>query len=111
MSYTIAPDGMSIRCHRCGLTSHHLIDVANRYCGQCNVFHGDVTQIFTVAYVPNELAQRWLQHLRDFDVKNPGCHFQVLRDGPKLSFHEMIEQLRVEPELTVTKIIKREKKR
>jgi hypothetical protein len=39
--YTIAPDGSSIRCHRCGRTSYHREDVAHRYCGFCKRFHED----------------------------------------------------------------------
>lgn len=37
--FTIAPDGKSITCHRCGLTSHHPKDVEHRYCGRCHIFH------------------------------------------------------------------------
>jgi hypothetical protein len=29
------------------------------------------------AEVPDALARAWLQHLRDFDTDNPGCHFQI----------------------------------
>ena len=38
-------------------------------------------KIFTVAEIPDELAQDWLQHLRDFDTAHPGCHFQVVADS------------------------------
>ena len=40
-TYTIAADGGSITCHRCGLTSYHPMDVAHRYCGACHRFHTD----------------------------------------------------------------------
>lgn len=36
--FTIAADGKSIACHTCGLTSHNLNDVAQRYCGCCHLF-------------------------------------------------------------------------
>lgn len=38
-TYTINLDGSAITCLRCGLTSHHPMDVSHRYCGQCHVFH------------------------------------------------------------------------
>jgi len=38
MTYTVAPDGKSITCHTCGLTSYNLNDVAQRYCGACKLF-------------------------------------------------------------------------
>lgn len=37
--YTLGDD--SITCKRCGRTSHHPEDVANRYCGHCHVFLDD----------------------------------------------------------------------
>lgn len=40
--YTIVPDGRSITCRTCGLTSYNPNDVAQRYCGRCNVFHHDL---------------------------------------------------------------------
>ena len=43
--YTIASDGKSITCHRCGKTSYNRNDVAERYCGQCHAFHDDVDEV------------------------------------------------------------------
>jgi quercetin dioxygenase-like cupin family protein len=42
-SYTIsaARCGQSITCHHCGKTSYNQNDIAQRYCGWCNVFHED----------------------------------------------------------------------
>lgn len=37
-------------------------------------------KIYIVADVPDDLAKPWLQHLRDFDVAHPGCHFQIIGD-------------------------------
>lgn len=39
VKFTIANNGKSITCHRCGKTSFHLEDVRNRYCGHCHVFN------------------------------------------------------------------------
>ena len=64
-------------------------------------------KIFTVAHVPEELQQAWLQHLRDFDTAHPGCHFEVGIDGPEATTAEMIKRIRVEPGLTFTKIFER----
>jgi hypothetical protein len=66
-------------------------------------------KIFTIAHVPPELEKAWLQHLRDFDVAHPGCHFEVCIDAPDKSIEEMVETLRVNPSLTFTKIFERGK--
>jgi hypothetical protein len=65
-------------------------------------------KIFTVAHVPPELHQPWLQHLRDFDTAHPECHFEVAVDAPPdQSISDMVEALKVEPALTFTKIFER----
>lgn len=62
-------------------------------------------KIFTVAHVPEDLQQAWLQHLRNFDTAHPGCHFEVgMEGGPDLTMPEMIERLTIEPALTFTEI-------
>jgi len=66
-------------------------------------------KIFTVAHINDELQQKWLQHLRDFDVAHPGCHFEVMMDTPDMSLQEMVEKLQVNPKLTFTKIFERAK--
>jgi hypothetical protein len=67
----------------------------------------NVKTIFTKAHIPEELAQAWLQHLRDFDTAHPGCHFEVGVDGPEASIADMIKMTRVEPGLTFAKIWQR----
>jgi hypothetical protein len=64
-------------------------------------------KIFTVAHVPEHLHKAWLQHLRDFDVAHPECHFEVMADAPKATMLEMVELMRVAPGLTFTKILER----
>lgn len=66
-------------------------------------------KIFTVAHLPEELSQAWLQHLRDFDTAHPGCHFEVGIDGPEESMSQMIDRLQVEPKLDFTQIFGRTK--
>ena len=68
-----------------------------------------ITKIFTVAHLPVDMTQKWLQHLRDFDTANPGCHFEVGVDGPDAPVADMIRMLRVSPTLTFTKIFERTK--
>jgi hypothetical protein len=33
-----------------------------------------------MANVPDDLVKEWLQHLRDFDIAHPGCHFKIIGD-------------------------------
>jgi len=64
-------------------------------------------KIFTVATVPDELANAWLQHLRDFDTKHKDCHFEVMADAPDMSMKDMVKAVTINPELSFTKIIQR----
>lgn len=64
-------------------------------------------KIFTVAEVPDELARDWLQWLRDFDTAHAGCHFEVIAEAPAMSLTEIIETLRVNPELSVQHVLQR----
>jgi hypothetical protein len=66
--------------------------------------------VFTRADLPDDLMQQWLQHLRDFDVAHPGCHFEIMADAPTRNVREMAELLRVEPELTFTEIFERKQR-
>jgi len=67
--------------------------------------------IFTRAHVPDELANEWLQHLRNFDTKHPGCHFEVMVDPiPGISMRDAVEEmLQVEPPLTFQQYLERKK--
>jgi hypothetical protein len=55
------------------------------------------TKILTLAHVPEGLEKAWLQHLRDFDVAHPGCHFEVIADAPEAKVKDIFEILRVHP--------------
>jgi hypothetical protein len=66
-------------------------------------------KIFTVANVPEELQQEWLQHLRNFDTAHPNCHFEVGIDGPDIPMREMIDRIRLSPGLTFEQIWERTK--
>jgi hypothetical protein len=55
-------------------------------------------KILTIADVPDELAQEWLQHLRDFDAAHPGCHFDIAANAPNVSSGAAMEMLlEIEP--------------
>ena len=66
-------------------------------------------KIFTISHVPDELANAWLQHLRNFDFDHPGCHFEIGVDAPNMTMRQVIEALKVKPELSIRDIIEREK--
>jgi hypothetical protein len=67
-------------------------------------------KIFTVAHVPDELAQAWLQYLREFDTAHPGCHFEVGMDAPGMPMAKIIELLQINPKLDFQAIFEREPK-
>lgn len=67
------------------------------------------TKIYVRALMRDDLQEKWLQHLRDFDTANPGCHFDVGVDGPDEPMADMIKRLQVEPGLTFTHLFKRAK--
>ena len=70
-----------------------------------------MTKVFTIATMPEELAQKWLQHLRDFDMGHPGCHFEVMVEPPAdIELVDAVRALRVDPELSFTAIFGRKKK-
>jgi hypothetical protein len=64
-----------------------------------------LTKIYTVANVVPGLEKAWLQHLRDFDAANTGCHFEVIADTPNATLPEIIEMLRVKPSLSVLQVM------
>lgn len=67
------------------------------------------TKIFTLAQLPTELANAWLQHLRDFDTAHPDCHFEIFADVPNnVSMADAVEMVKVHPDLSFTEIFKRQ---
>jgi len=61
------------------------------------------TVIVSFADIPNELVEKWLQHVREFDATNPGCYI-VLHARTDRTSAEIIEILNgLEPSLdTIT---------
>lgn len=64
-------------------------------------------KIFTIAHVPENLAQAWLQHMRNFDSQHEGCHFEIAADAPNLTVAEMTEIVKISPRLTFEQIFRR----
>lgn len=63
-TFTISADGRAITCHRCGLTSHHPMDVNQRYCGNCKLFHTDAAAANTNLLLENAELRRRLDAAR-----------------------------------------------
>jgi len=55
--------------------------------------------IYVKATVPDELAQNWLQHLRDFDATNPNCHFEVVVESETKSVGDVMRTIDINPPL------------
>jgi hypothetical protein len=61
--------------------------------------------------IPDELVQAWFQHLRDFDVAHPGCHFEVMMTTDAIvPVQRMVELLKVTPEIPLRQIYEFAKK-
>jgi hypothetical protein len=56
-------------------------------------------KIVTVAEIPEELAQKWFQHMRDFDVAHAGCDFKSIAEAPGKTVEELREMLIISPPL------------
>jgi hypothetical protein len=68
-------------------------------------------KILAQCEIPDELANAWLHHLRDFDAAHPGCRFEVMmQTGPTVPVREMVETLRINPALTVEEVFERKRK-
>jgi hypothetical protein len=59
-----------------------------------------------IAEVPDDLGNAWCQHVRDFDIKNPGCHFSMFAEAPDKSVEELSQMLNVQPPLQHRKTTK-----
>jgi hypothetical protein len=62
-------------------------------------------KIIIVVELPDERAQDLFQHLRNFDVTNPGCKFHMLADAPDKTAEEIAEILNVQPPLVQKRIL------
>lgn len=67
----------------------------------------DCVPVFVRGYMPRSLLNKFIQHIRDFDTAHPDCHFEMNMDVPDMTNAEIIDMVRVNPELTFTQIFKR----
>jgi hypothetical protein len=63
-------------------------------------------KIVVIAQVPDDKAQALCQHIRDFDVRVPGCTFNVFAEAPDKSVEEIADVLNVKPPLAHKKVMK-----
>jgi hypothetical protein len=65
--YAIIEDGTAIQCLKCNAKSRHPLDIAQRYCGNCHVFHDDLgpPRNLTDLVVENFLLACGLCQMRD----------------------------------------------
>lgn len=65
-------------------------------------------RILAQCVIPDELANAWLQHLREFDAAHKGCSFEVMvQTGRSVPVREMVETLKVDPELSILEVFQR----
>jgi hypothetical protein len=62
-------------------------------------------KICTIADVPDQLGQAWLQHLRDFDAAHPGCVFRIEAAAPDMRTSEVLDAMKIDPPLAETTVI------
>ena len=63
-------------------------------------------KIVVIAEVPDDRSNDWCQHIRDFDVRVPGCKFNIFALAPDKSVDELSKMLNIKPPLQHKKMIK-----
>ena len=56
-------------------------------------------RIIVVVEIPDNRVQDLCQHLRNFDVTNPGCKFNIFAHAPNKSVEEIARDLDIDPPL------------
>jgi hypothetical protein len=60
--------------------------------------------------MPDELMQAFMQHIRDFDVKNRQCVFQILT-STEMTSEQLVKVLQdISPGFPILEVFKNEKK-
>jgi len=49
--------------------------------------------VFVQAHVPDELQEKFMQYVRDFDAAHPGCHFEIAMVNESMTLPEMVKAL------------------
>ena len=63
--------------------------------------------LLILAHMPPAALNPFLQHIRDFDVAHPGCHFAVSADAEGMSTDELQAAIKVEPPLPFMTVIRK----
>jgi len=50
-----------------------------------------MSKVRVTAKLPARLHQEFLQHIRNFDIAHPGCHFEVGIDPPQMTLAKALE--------------------
>jgi hypothetical protein len=70
------------------------------------------TTILTRSHLPStKLLQEFLQHVRDFDTANPGCHFEIAIEVEDVPTDKAVEWLKLNPVLDLQVVYKAAAKR
>jgi len=51
------------------------------------------TTVICLGHLPDELVEKWLQHLRNFDNAHSGVHFSVAMGGGDITMEDMAKML------------------
>ena len=63
-------------------------------------------KIVVIAEVPDDRGNDWCQHICDFDIRFPGCKFNIFALAPDKSVDELSKMLNIKPPLQHKKMIK-----
>jgi len=63
--------------------------------------------LWMIGDIPPSELQAFLQHVRDFDVAHPGCHFAISVDAEEMATEEMIKALQLTPPFPFLRMKKR----
>lgn len=61
-----------------------------------------------LAIIEEDVAQKFMQHIRDFDVANPNCDFSCRFNAPDTPVEKVQEWMTVMPPFPFQMVIKRE---
>jgi hypothetical protein len=64
-----------------------------------------MSKIIITANVPRSIRRAFLQHVRDFDLANPGCHFKIIAFAKDETVDEALTHLDIDPPLPHLQVI------
>jgi hypothetical protein len=63
---------------------------------------GKMIKVIIIAEAPDGLVKSLMQHIRNFDIANPGCKFQMMVNAPGKSTVDITQMLEIQPPLTIS---------